>query len=242
MRMRRPRLQTVPPAFWRRVSIAGGLWFAYHAVRDQGVRSGAIFRSKPVDGAAWIVVTWLTGICLWLLLLATAFAAAAVAGAFGGGAASFVAEGWAFVRAAYIVSLIATLCFALARLLRSPLGGLLILFIWFCAMGGAQFIPLYLRPDYAQNVPLFAPLGALLLCLTALVVERARRGELRGPAHAAIALLALAALGALGGRHAYAVMPRSPAPAHSFWAQIRSQHVQDGQRMPGFWLPDGHGG
>src|SRR5438105_12231120 len=51
-----------------------------------------------------------------------------------------------------IVSLIATLCFALSRLLRSPLGGLLILFIWFCAMGGAQFIPLYLRPDYAQNV------------------------------------------------------------------------------------------
>src|SRR5690242_14124217 len=62
----------------RAYGIAAGLWFAYHAVRDQGSRSGAIFRSKPVDGAAWIVVTWLTGICLWLLLLATAFAAAAI--------------------------------------------------------------------------------------------------------------------------------------------------------------------
>src|SRR5438874_9577885 len=72
----------------RAYGIAAGLWFAYHAVRDQGGRSGAIFRVKPVDGAAWIVLTWLTGVCLWLLLLATAFVAAAVAGAFGGGGAS----------------------------------------------------------------------------------------------------------------------------------------------------------
>src|SRR5207248_1938412 len=101
---------------------------------------------------------------------------------------------WAFGRAAYIVTLISTLCYSLARLLKSPLGGLLVLFIWFCAMGGAGFIPLYLRPDYAQNVALFAPLGALILCLTALIVERSRRGELRSAVVPALVLLIAATL------------------------------------------------
>src|SRR5207302_9114367 len=107
-------------AVWlgRTYGVAAGLWFSYQAVRDQAGRSGAILRSKPVDGAAWVFVTWLTGISLWLLLLAAAFAAAAIAGAFGGGAASFLAEGWGFLRAAYMVVTITALCYSLARLLR----------------------------------------------------------------------------------------------------------------------------
>ena len=35
----------------RAYGLAAGFWFAYHAVRDQGERAGAILRSKPVDGA-----------------------------------------------------------------------------------------------------------------------------------------------------------------------------------------------
>src|SRR5438477_113751 len=90
----------------------------------------------------------------------------------------------AVVAAAYAFRLvtITALCYSRARLLRSPLGGLLILFAWFCSMAGAGFIPLYLRPDYGQNVPLFLPLAALLVCLTAFVVERRRRGEFRDAA------------------------------------------------------------
>src|SRR5947199_71816 len=79
-----------------------------------------------------------------------------IAGALRSGVWSFAAEAWGFGRAAFVVALIATLSYSLARLLRSPLGGLLILFAWFCAMGGAGFIPLFLRPDYAQNAGLFA--------------------------------------------------------------------------------------
>src|SRR5687768_16598427 len=38
--------------------IGACLWFAYAAVRDQDEKLGAALRSKPVDGALWVLVTW----------------------------------------------------------------------------------------------------------------------------------------------------------------------------------------
>ena len=52
----------------RAFGVAACLWFAYNSVRDQNDKAGAMLRSKPVDGAYWVLLNWVSGIALWLLL------------------------------------------------------------------------------------------------------------------------------------------------------------------------------
>src|SRR5690348_104468 len=66
-------------ALWlgRAFGVAACLWLAYAAMRDLDEKTGAIFRSKPFDGASWVFARCLTGLCLWLGLMGAAFLAAA---------------------------------------------------------------------------------------------------------------------------------------------------------------------
>src|SRR5947207_382751 len=61
----------------RTYGIGACLWFAYYAMRDQNETVGAVLRSKPVDGALWVLVGWATGMGTWLCLLGVAFLGAA---------------------------------------------------------------------------------------------------------------------------------------------------------------------
>jgi len=218
------------------------LWFAYSALRDQHERSGATLRSKPVDGGYWVLVNWLSGLVVWLSLVALCFLAAALAQLPAAGPTSLLAHAWGFGRAALTVVIVGTLSFALSRMMRSPLGGIIILFAWFCTMGGLQFVPAYLRPDYAQNRALFLGVAAVVLCVAALLVERFRRGELRRPLLPLVTVLVLALVSAAGGSHAYTATPRLYHDIPTIWGRMSEQHLLLGHRVPGFWLPDGRGG
>jgi hypothetical protein len=221
---------------------AACLWFAYAALRDQDERAGAVIRSKPVDGARWVMLNWVTGMGVWLVLMGACFLGAAVGQLVPAGATALVAHGIGFARAGTTLMIIGTLSFTLSRMLRSPLGGIIVMFVWFCTMAGLRYIPAYLQPDFAQNRPLFLALGLFLLCLCALGVERFRRGELRQP------LVAIAAVGVAGvllfQGSAAAMRARFDADAAepNIWSRMAMQHMERGMRIPGFWLPDGKGG
>lgn len=222
--------------------IAASLWFGYTAVRDQNEKAGAALRSKPIDGGYWVVVAWLTGLLTWLLLLASSFLAAGLAQLPAAGPASLGCHALGFVQAAVLLVAVATLSFAAARWMRSPLGGILVIFAWFCAMVGAQYIPPYLRPDYSQNRPLYVAAAALLLAITALLVERYRRGELRRPLLPIVTVLMLL-LGTLAAaRWVYGRTPDFTSQEAVVWDAMTQQHLEPGKRIPGFWLPNGRGG
>lgn len=222
--------------------MAAALWFAYVGIRDQNEKLGAVVRTKPIDGAQWVSLIWATGTLTWLALLGGAFLAAAIAQLPHAGLGSLVAHTLGFLRAGVLVAAMATLSFALSRMMRSPLGGIIILFAWFCSLAGLNYIPVYLRPDFTQNFALFAGAAATLFCLTGWLVERARRGELRSPALAVVAFLLLGAATGKAALSARDADPRRLAEQSMMWKAIASQDMQPGRRSPGFWLPDGRGG
>lgn len=217
------------------------LWLGYAANRDLHERDGALFHSKPVDGARWVFLGWAVGVTAWLILLGLAFAAAALAQLPHAGGVSLAAHGWGLLRSVPLVAGPATLAYALSRLMRSPLGGIIVVFAWFCALAGLQYIPMYLQPDLSQNRLLYVGAAAFLLGLAALLVERARRGELRRPLPGVLAVTLLALLAGAGAAQAYRSAPGRDS-AHSLGDMISRQYIQRGMRVPGFWLPDGRGG
>ncbi len=218
------------------------LWFAYYAVRDQGEGLGAAVRATPLDGGHRALASWAAGVLVWACLVAVAFVAAALAQAPAAGFPSFASAAWGFARVACTVTIAGTLSYALSRLMRSPLGGVIVMFAWFCAMAGMKYVPRHLQPEYEQNRLLYISAAALSLCLVAVALERFRRGELRRKAGVVGATVALAAM-TTGG--AVWALQHNPAPDDRpphLWARISEQHLELGQRAPGFWLPDGRGG
>lgn len=227
----------------RAYGVAGALWMGYAANRDQNEREGAVLRSKPVDGAVWTILVWGTGTLVWITMLALAFLGAAIGQLPASGPASLAVHATGFLRAAPVVIVAATLGFTLSRLMRSPLGGVITMFAWFCMMGGVRLIPAFLQPEYSQNRVLYLGAAGAMLCLTGWFVERSRRGELRtAPVLPGVTVLALLGLTAAGGALALQKEPRPHGPEFSVWSQMTLQHVKEGQRTPGFWLPDGKGG
>jgi peroxiredoxin len=226
----------------RAYGVGACLWLGYAAIRDQNEQLGGVLRSKPVDGAHWILLNWATGMGLWLLLLAGAFLGAALGQLRSAGAYSLMAHAAGFFQAAQVVGFAGTISFAMSRMMRSPLGGILTLLAWFCTLAGFGYIPLYLQPDYTQNRPTYLAAAALLLAIAGLFWERIRRGELRRPAGPLAVVLALLALTGAGATHAYQVTPKPVPTEPSIWDQISLQNLAEGRRIPGFWLPDGKGG
>jgi peroxiredoxin len=231
-------------AVWlgRAYGISACLWLGYAAVRDQNEQLGGVLRSKPVDGAFWVGLNWAVGQLLWLFLLLCPFLGAALGDLVQQGPIALLAYGLGWGRAALGVAFAGTISYALSRSMRSPLGGLLTLFAWFCAMVGFGYIPAFLQPDYSQNRPLYLSLAAVLLAVAALFVERYRRGELRRPLAAVGIVALLLLLTAAGTTRAYQLAPDPTHQAPGIWSQIGDQHLEIGRRVPGFWLPDGRGG
>jgi peroxiredoxin len=220
----------------RGFALAACLWFGTGALRDQNAQLGAVLRSKPVDGARWVLLTWATGIGLWLILLAAMFLGAMAGQLRWSGLAAIGAHGLGFARAALVMIPLGTLGFSLSRLTRSPLGASVIVLAFLCVLAGLQLIPQFLRPDYTQNLGLYLATAALLLVVTAFLAERFRRGELRRPALPVLGVLGCAALAVGAGNQArQAAMP----PEDGSVADMMSvQYLQPGRRAPGFWLPD----
>lgn len=229
----------------RAFGTAACLWFAYAAIRDQGAGLGAVLRSKPVDGAGWVLLSLLAGLATWLLLTGLAFLGAALGQLAAAGPLSLAAHGYAFLRTVPLVASVGTLSFLLSRMLRSPLGGIIVLFAWFCAMAGLSYVPVYLRPDYSQNLLLFAGAAVLLFLLAGPVVERFRRGELRRAENVVLPALAVPAMclaTGFGAVRAYEATPEAQVQRSTMWPQLEQQDLRLGTRAPGFWLPDGRGG
>jgi peroxiredoxin len=222
--------------------LAATLWFAYRAIRDQDQQLGAVLRSKPVESARWVVINWLTGAVLWVALLGVAVLAATLIQLPVAGGKAVVSQAATFYRAGFMVVIISAISYALSRVLRSPLGGIIVLLAWGLAVGGFEYVPVYLRPDYSQNRPLLIALGAALMALCALVIERMRRGELRKPAVPVTIVAVLILLTSVGAANAYRASSVKDLPVGSLSEQIRIQHMVKGMRTPGFWLPDGAGG
>lgn len=239
-----PGTTSVVLSLWlgRAYGIAAALWFGYAAIRDQDARGGAVLRVKPVDGAQWVLVMWATGVSVWLILTATGFLAAALAQLPQAGMVALASQGLAFLRAAVVVAVASTLSFTMSRIFRSPLGGIVTMFAWFCAIAGLKYIPRYLHLDYAQNQWLFAAVGLFLLGLVALMVERVRRGEFRRPLVPIVVVTALLLLAVGAGARAVTRSPALYGKIPTVWDQIASQYIEEGKRAPGFWLPDGRGG
>lgn len=221
-------------------ALACCLWFATGALRDQNHQLGAVLRSKPIDGARWVWVTWATGIALWLALMACPFIGAALAQLPSSGLNSLGAHGLGFLRAALIMVPLGTVAFGLSRLSLSPLGATVVVLAFLCVLAGLQLIPTFLRPDYTQNLALYLAVSLLLLALCGLVVERFRRGELRRPLLPVMAVLGAAALAYGGGSMAY--QAAQPPAEGSVQDLMSFQYLEAGKRVPGFWLPDGRGG
>lgn len=226
----------------RAYGIAACLSLGYAAVRDQNEQLGGVLRSKPVDGAFWVLVNWGSGIALWLTLLLFPFAGAAIGQFLRQGPVSLVAEAIGYGRAGQVVLFAGTLGYALSRMMRSPLGGLIILLAWFCALVGFGLIPTYLQPDYTQNGGLYLSVAATMLAAAGLVVERFRRGELRQVVAPLSVVALLLAVTAASAARVYQLAPKPDQDIPSVWTQISAQHLELGRRVPGFRLPDGKGG
>lgn len=222
--------------------LAGVLWFAYRAIRDQDHQLGAVLRSKPVESARWVVLNWLTGAVLWIALLAIAVFAVMLVQLPTAGMKAIGAQAATLYRAGFMVLITSAISYSLSRMLRSPLGGIIVLLAWGLAVGGFEYVPVYLRPDYSQNRPLLIGLALALTAMCALLVERFRRGELRKPVVPALVVLILSVLTGVGAARAYRASEVKELPVGSLSEQIRLQHLQVGSRAPGFWLPDGKGG
>lgn len=225
--------------------VAACLWFAYVAIRDQNEKLGAVVRSKPIDGGGWVSLLLFQGLAIWLVLLGLAFLAAMLVQLPAAGVSSISSYTLGFLRAAVVLAVVGSLSFCLSRMVRSPLGGVIVLFAWFCSMAGLSYIPPFLRPDYAQNLPLFGSAVLLLFCVAAFAAERFRRGELRRSTDYAIPLVLvplLALATGLTGVRAYEATPAARADKEPVWESIRMQDIRDNEQMPGFWLPDGRGG
>lgn len=239
-----PASTSIALAIWlgRAYGIAACLWLGYAAVRDQNEQLGGVLRSKPVDGAFWVLINWASGLCLWLALLVFPFAGAALGHVPHSAAVGVAAQAIGFVRAAQVVLFAGTLSYALSRMMRSPLGGLIVLLAWFCVMVGFGLVPSYLQPDYTQNGALYLPAAAAMLALAGLLVERFRRGELRRFAVPVGVVALLTAVTAAGAARVYRAAPKPERQERSVWEQIAMQHLELGRRVPGFRLPDGKGG
>jgi hypothetical protein len=199
-----------------------------------------VLRSKPVDGARWVLINWATGITVWLVLMGAFFLGAAVGQIMHAGLNSLLAHGIGFVRAAMVVVPIATIGFGLSRLSGSPLGAAVVVLALLCVMAGLQFVPQFLRPDYTQNLALYAGAALVLLALAGPLVERWRRGELRRPLLPAAGLALALILATGGGSLAYRAA--QPPKDGSVNEMMSHQYLEREKRVPGFWLPDGRGG
>lgn len=226
----------------RAVGLAATLHLAYGANRDLSETGGAAYRSKPMNGAYWVLHRCLAGVCTWLAVLALAFGAAALLALFRGGPAAIPAYLLGFVRAALVVAPLAAAGFAMARMMRSPLGGIIIAFFWFSAIAGGQFIPVFLQPEYAQNNLLIWGAALLLLAIAALWVERLRRGEFRSAVPAVAGALVALLLFAAGASVALAREPDRLMRFGTVEDLMSLQYARRGAEMPGFWLHDGKGG
>ena len=226
----------------RLYGVAACLWFAYYAIRDQSEGFGAALRATPMDGARRALTAWAAGLLVWVILLGLAFAAAAAAQLAHAGMSSLLSHGWGWLRAASMLAVAGTLSFALSRLMQTPLGGVIVMFGWFCAMAGLTHIPRYLQPDYAQNRVLYLTAALLLLFLVGVMLERGRRGEFRRPL--GMALTAAGLLLLTGAAMGWTLQRDRAvhADTRTLWQQFGQQHLAMGERAPGFWLPDGKGG
>jgi hypothetical protein len=220
------------------LGVAACLWQGSYACRDH--RTGrSVLGARPVDGAYLTAMLWATGTCLWLIGTVPAFLAAAVVQTPFAPLVAGPAHLAALARTAFVVASLGTLAFAVSRVLRSSVGGALVVVGWGLLRTGAGPLGAF-QPDSSQNALWFGLLALLALSGTALLVERRRRGELRrvaAPAGIVAALLVSTVAGA-----AQTGWRAEDPLQQQLRERMGGQSLRVLEAVPGFWLPDGRGG
>jgi len=212
------------------------------AARDRREVASELVLAKPMGSTAHLVVARFAGVWLSLLtIVAIMLAAAMVRQAVGGTPWRLGAYGNAFARSLAPIALATAMGFSLTSLLVSPLAAGVAAVYWVCVPLARGYMPWVSDMTPAQHWPVPALLGAALVALAATSYGKALHtpgrgrvglGGTTGLLFAAAALVILRFV--LGGEDA--LVTRDPV-----LSAIAAQRSREGERAPGFWLPDGAG-
>lgn len=222
---------------WGRLcASAACIWFAYAAVRDLTHDLGPAIRPKPSGGALWVTSHLVSGLIVW--------SGIGLLGALAGGLGTLKSGGaalWpcllAYGRILPVLLTMGTLAYGASRLTRSPIGGILVTFAWFCTAAGAQFIPEFLRPEYLQNLAIFAGSAATLVPFL-LWTENLRRQDRQNTGPLLVSFVLLLGATIAGARQVLAHSPARLMREGTGWSEMSGQDLVVGTRLPGFQLPE----
>jgi len=229
-------------AAWTGLGLVTILWMVMAAVREAQMRTEALVYSKPQTTERLVLARFGAAMVQALLLLAAMFAGAAcgrlsVAGSLVG----FEAYGGQIARAGVALFFGGAASYCLALLTASAVAGAVVGLYWMMMIAGRAYLAKVYYPAYTQNLWLYLCLGTLLVCVAAWLHRRARRGADRAsPWVRGVAALGLAASAWSG----WVVLRDGHDPqvwTHPALERIGMQNIVEGDRTPGFLLPDQHG-
>jgi hypothetical protein len=221
---------------------AVALWVALGALRDAALHTEALILTKPQPPERLSLARF-CGLYGQILCFLLALFAGAMAGRLSAEASllGFPAYGLQYLRAAGVLFFVACASYCLALLGDSPIAGAVIALYWIVAMAGRQYLGKAYFPWYQQNLPAYMLFGVAMLG-SALWFSRRR---LRGKTPAALWVRALSPVALLlGGWLLWNVIRNGHDPSaieNPNLERVALQTINEGERTPGFLLPDQYG-
>ncbi|MCC6442614.1 MAG: redoxin domain-containing protein [Armatimonadetes bacterium] len=218
------------------------VWFSAAACREMFTQSEPLVFSKPQSSEMLVLARFVGNFLLACAALAVLLVIGATAQVIGGGT-PFVpsAYGHAFRKSLVPLFYLGSLSFSMSLLFRTPVAGAVVGLYWISILLGRNFLARVLSISYSQNAFIYLFIGLAVLLLAASVYRRERRG--RFPAPRGIGA-AIAASFVFSGLAAWAVIAPShdpPLRQNDFYLTMGSQRLQEGMRIPGFWLENQDG-
>lgn len=217
----------------------GMIWFSLAACRDVLTRADSLILSKPSSGEAIVLGRFLGnyGVVL-LLLIGELIAGAAAQTLIAKTPFAPMAYGHAFVRSLTPLFFLGAAAYSLSLLFNTPVTGLLVITYWTYVLTGKTYLRSIYNCALTQNAAVYVLLGCGVLALAAILYHPKRRGAQPFPMSWGAAAAALFVVGAMGGVHKARTTQDMPFQFIPLIEVMRGQHLIEGQRAPGFWLPD----
>jgi hypothetical protein len=224
------------------LGVAVALWVALGALRDAALHTEVLILTKP-QSPERLSLARFCGLYGQVLCFLLALFAGAMVGRLSaeGSLLGFPAYGLQYLRAAGVLFFVACASYCLALLGDSPIAGGVVALYWIVAMAGRQFLGKAYFPWYQQNLPAYMLFGAALLGFALWFRNRRLRGN-RPAALWARALPPAALL--LGSWLLWNVIRTGHDPSaisNPNLERIGYQTINEGERTPGFLLPDQSG-
>jgi peroxiredoxin len=217
----------------------GMIWFSLAACRDVLTRADSLILSKPSSGEAIVLGRFLGnyGVVL-LLLIGELLAGAAAQTLIAKTPFAPIAYGHAFMRSLTPLFFLGAAAYSLSLLFNTPVTGLLVITYWTYVLTGKTYLRSVFNCALTQNAAIYLLIGGGVLILAAILYHPKRRGAQPFPMGWGATAAALFAVGAMGGVHQARTTQDFPFQFVPLIEAMRGQHVTEGQRVPGFWLPD----